>query len=1523
MFGEYRSLSYCLVAIFVATDAEGTREESDLSFSRITVRGARGGQCTDSSIASCSDYVANPDGRDEEEFIVNIRDQVISAIKLEIPNLLKTVIKNELAPLRNSFNELCKSVDFLSNKYDELCKSVVTVTEENSQLKKDNIELQSSLTQIWSRVNDLEQHLRENNLEIHGVPENRSENILTVVKQCASAIGHKVDDTDIVNYTRVAKQDKESYETRLNEFDLLTLERPRIERSIMNIFDDEKTRKGALCREKERIGTRWARALQVVTTSHEQTIKKVDAPRGNKFYDKPGGTEHNAKSEKRSVVNKEKDKLCINWNKASQKVTIVKEQIAEKVDEPETRNLCTSAKRPVGTENDKPTKGTLYDKLNRSGRFEQNVECNERNIIKKEKKALASERDKSQRVAIDGEQMTRKDYEPQKRSLYDRLNRPGGLECNAKCEQKKVINKEKKGLPTDCDKVSRKITTENERIARKVNKPEKESLYALSRNPVGTENIECEERNVINKEKERLTTEWYSTSQKAPIGNEQTVRKYDKPEKDSLYVKLNRPSEIEHNADCEEKYVINKVKEGLAPERGGTPQKIANNREPTTRKGYEPQKESLYDRLNTLGGIKFKAECDERNDKENERLATEMGRAFQKIAIDSEQTTRKDYELQKGSLYDRLNRPSEIERNAECEETHVINKKKERLTTEWDRAPQKVTIDNEQNARKDNEPQKVSLYNRLNRPVGTEYYEPTKGSLYDKLNWPSPMEHNTDCEERNFVNQEKEVLTTEECGAFQKVSMDSEQTTEKDNEPKKGSLYARLNRLVGTEYNEPTKGSLYIKLNSLGGVEYDTECQQKIAIDKEKGRLTPEKDRAFQKVTIDNEQPTGKDREPEKGSLCARLNRPVDTEYNELTKESLYDKLNTPVGTEYNEPTKESLCDKLARPGGMEYNAKQELYKAPQTVTIDNEQPTRKDNEPDRIIEPSAFDNAEHEEKNIINKEKEGIATEWDSVSQEVAIDNKETAEEEEEDNELEEGRLYTWTESPRKTKYHDRTSVNLYDRLNKIGGVKYDEQQRMRLMMSGTETETETETKYDEAKRRKKSFFGRALEEKNKKKKAKEVLPPKEVIPSQKVTIDKQEKVKLDAKLNKLDGHEYSEEKSNTITIRAKSFEISATEMLKIQTEAEKEEEFEKKLEIKIEEKSLKGPDETDYDAKKKQTKDVQKNIRMNAKNLFKGVTYSDEKSNMTTIRAKSFEMSTIDMKTMKEMMEEMKKKRKGKMKKETESEEKEGLEEEMEVKIIERIENESEEEMEKKIEKKMEVWMEDSADNIYKGTSSLGREKGMMKGKKEGNTKEMLKGEMAGDRIKKMKGEKKGTMKKKKEGKIKGKTNEKVPKKTKQKGKDTIKMSQKIKNRLKETMESEFVENIQEKKRRRKVVKVINKQKAVEQKELKQTLRSLKRQEKNVKKKIKQLKQRRAREKLMANIKTKTKRKCNKCKRGIVGIPKKIKQIKPKEVVKTMKKMTPNQIRNHIIAKTMKKVDTFKQYALRKTKELEKQLP
>ncbi|XP_026314577.1 uncharacterized protein LOC113226232 [Hyposmocoma kahamanoa] len=191
----------------VATDDEDAHEESDTSFSRVTVRDTRS-QRTYSSVQGAER------SEDQEELIVNIREQVIAAIKLEVPELIKTIIKNEFSPLKNDFRELCKSFDFLSGKYDELCKSISTITEENIQLKKTNLELQTSFAQLSSRVNDLEQHLRENNLEIHGVPESRSENIPSILQQCASTVGHQVGDTDIVNYTRVARQNKDSQRPR-------------------------------------------------------------------------------------------------------------------------------------------------------------------------------------------------------------------------------------------------------------------------------------------------------------------------------------------------------------------------------------------------------------------------------------------------------------------------------------------------------------------------------------------------------------------------------------------------------------------------------------------------------------------------------------------------------------------------------------------------------------------------------------------------------------------------------------------------------------------------------------------------------------------------------------------------------------------------------------------------------------------------------------------------------------------------------------------------------------------------------------------------------------------------------------------------------------------------------------------------------------------------------------------------------------------------------------------------------------
>ncbi|XP_037298997.1 uncharacterized protein LOC119190695 [Manduca sexta] len=73
---------------------------------------------------------------------------------------------------------------------------------------------------ITGRLNILEQHQRECNLEMNGVPENRSENITKLIGILASKIECPISETDIVHASRVAKINKENDRPRTIIFKL-------------------------------------------------------------------------------------------------------------------------------------------------------------------------------------------------------------------------------------------------------------------------------------------------------------------------------------------------------------------------------------------------------------------------------------------------------------------------------------------------------------------------------------------------------------------------------------------------------------------------------------------------------------------------------------------------------------------------------------------------------------------------------------------------------------------------------------------------------------------------------------------------------------------------------------------------------------------------------------------------------------------------------------------------------------------------------------------------------------------------------------------------------------------------------------------------------------------------------------------------------------------------------------------------------------------------------------------------------
>lgn len=147
-------------------------------------------------------------GRDD--LVEAISERVLASIRLELPSIFSRVLSKELSTIKTDVQELRKSVEFISGAHDDLKLSIETLVKDNTILKSANQLLQTTVHDLEGRLNGLEQHLRENNLELHGVPEFRSENLSTVLNQCAQFTGHKLNDGDVVGCVRVAKLNKDS-----------------------------------------------------------------------------------------------------------------------------------------------------------------------------------------------------------------------------------------------------------------------------------------------------------------------------------------------------------------------------------------------------------------------------------------------------------------------------------------------------------------------------------------------------------------------------------------------------------------------------------------------------------------------------------------------------------------------------------------------------------------------------------------------------------------------------------------------------------------------------------------------------------------------------------------------------------------------------------------------------------------------------------------------------------------------------------------------------------------------------------------------------------------------------------------------------------------------------------------------------------------------------------------------------------------------------------------------------------------
>lgn len=121
---------------------------------------------------------------------------------------------NRLSTMRDEFDEVSKSVNFLAQQYDDQIQLNQKHDSLYCKLQTENLELITKLNNFNIRINQMEQQARDCNLEIQCVPEFKNENLLSIIKQLRNTVSSDISDSEILNFHRVAKINPESSRPR-------------------------------------------------------------------------------------------------------------------------------------------------------------------------------------------------------------------------------------------------------------------------------------------------------------------------------------------------------------------------------------------------------------------------------------------------------------------------------------------------------------------------------------------------------------------------------------------------------------------------------------------------------------------------------------------------------------------------------------------------------------------------------------------------------------------------------------------------------------------------------------------------------------------------------------------------------------------------------------------------------------------------------------------------------------------------------------------------------------------------------------------------------------------------------------------------------------------------------------------------------------------------------------------------------------------------------------------------------------
>lgn len=170
------------------------------------------------------------------QFEVSMFAKIDNIIADSISKHFKDQFKDDFESFRKDMkliSELTKSVEFMSSKFDEINKELSELRSETVVLRAENAHLRENVTELNTKMSLMEQRARENNIEVHCIPEHSNENLVNSILQLTKVVGCPIEEREILACSRVSRINTKSTRPRST---IVKLASPRVRDSVLAAY---------------------------------------------------------------------------------------------------------------------------------------------------------------------------------------------------------------------------------------------------------------------------------------------------------------------------------------------------------------------------------------------------------------------------------------------------------------------------------------------------------------------------------------------------------------------------------------------------------------------------------------------------------------------------------------------------------------------------------------------------------------------------------------------------------------------------------------------------------------------------------------------------------------------------------------------------------------------------------------------------------------------------------------------------------------------------------------------------------------------------------------------------------------------------------------------------------------------------------------------------------------------------------------------------------------------------------------